>query len=75
MTRSNPDEHRTFHVVTEFISVAAIAPFTWHVSKNPALLEWQRWGLKAVAVSAVLVDGWLLLQWMKRPNRRRKSMI
>ena len=64
--RKNPAEHRTLHMVTELGALVLLAPFSWHVAKNPALPEWQRRGLQATAIATLLVDGYLLYQWCKR---------
>ena len=63
----NPKEQIGLHIATEAIAAFAIAPtITYIAYTNSQLPKWQRYALYAVAASTVVVDGFLLTQWLRK---------
>lgn len=58
-----PDQHRTFHIVTEAASVALIAPYLLSLAERSAGRDATL--LRLIAWSCICVDGLLLLLWFE----------
>ncbi len=54
------------HVVSEAAAVLLVVPFLGLVAAQKELPTWMRIGVGALAVTTLALDGYLLIQWMKR---------
>lgn len=55
---------RTVHIISEATAVAIVVPFLFHVARKPKLGKFEKGGLVALAISTILVDGWLLHRYV-----------
>jgi len=57
------ETRRSLHISTELLAVTVAVPILLGVAAAPKLTKPHRTFLRALAVSTLLVDGWLLWRW------------
>jgi hypothetical protein len=68
--KQNPHAQKKLHVASEALALAVVAPVTAYIAHaNPELPRWQRGFLFATAVGTLLVDGYLLAEWLDGGER------
>ena len=60
-------ERRRVHVGAEALALAVVVPLLWNIASAPRLTDSHRAFLRLLAMATLLVDGWLLWQWKRRP--------
>ncbi len=63
------ETQRSLHISTELLAVAVAVPILWGIAAAPKLTTKHRTFLRVLAVSTLIVDGWLLWQWKTTSKR------
>ena len=64
-------KQQSFHVLTELASVALVVPFLYSVA-NEVPNEQTKSQLRTLAMITLLVDGGLLLKWLKESKGKSR---
>lgn len=57
---------RNVHVTFEALAVFAAVPFLLYLAQKPGLKDWEKYGLYGMAGATLIVDGGLLLSYMRK---------
>ncbi len=67
---------RNVHVTFEALAVFVSVPFLGYLAlskKDKPLEDWERFGLGAMAITTLAVDGALLVQWMRQRKKAKEN--
>jgi hypothetical protein len=75
-----PQEQKYLHIVTETIAVFVLVPFLFTLSLNKSLNIYSRIFLFITAILTIIIDGYLLVQWILQPedilmNTEKQNML